>query len=228
VTAHAHDDDRVAGYVAGTLSPDELEEFEQHLLTCEVCRSAVRLGTVARAALVGRAKDVRAIPRRRSIATRSWLAVAAAVVFAVLLMNRGPASAALGSVEPAPFAAGALRPSMDAITALVDSAMVAYQASDFASAAEKLSRAVRTDSSPAVRFFLGVSRLMRGDARGAVQSFHDLPLESPYAVEAAYYTAKALVRLEHRDSAIAVLDRAASTGPMAVRLRSFADSLRRR
>lgn len=224
MTTREHDDDRVAQYVAGTLPPDDVEDFEQHLLACSSCRDMVRIGAATRSALV--ASD--AHPRRRRVLQFAWLPAAAVIVLAVLATRRESRWNALGSVQAAPFAGAPLRPSVDSTTALVDSGMRAYQAADFAEATAKLRRAARADSSPALRFFLGVSLLMRNDAAAAIQALRDIPVASPYAHEAAYYAAKAWVRLQRPDSAIAVIERMSAGLPVPKALQAFADSLRSR
>ena len=223
MTRHEPDDDAVARYVAGTMPADELDEFEPHLLECESCRSAVRVGAATRAALVS--QPLRAAGRR---VPWYWLGAAAAAVILVVATRTNSSGGPLGEVTPAPFVAGELRPSADAATALVDSGMLAYVANDFGAAAERLGRAARTDSSASVAFFLGVSLLMRGDNAAALHALGRSAVGGPYAGEAAYYMAKALVRLNRPDSAIAVLERASATAPAPEVLRAFADSIRRR
>lgn len=229
MTGHEPDDEAVARYVSGTMPADELDEFEPHLLGCETCRSAVRVGAAARAALVShpsRIASPRAADRR---VPWYWLSGAAAAAVILVVATRGTSSGdPLGEVTAAPFVAGELRPSSDAATALVDSGMLAYVANDFATAVEHLVRAARTDSSSSVAFFLGVSLLMRGENASALEALGGSAVEGPYAGEAAYYMAKALVRLSRPDSAVAVLDRAVARQSQTAVLRAFADSIRRR
>jgi hypothetical protein len=226
VTLHEPYEDAVHQYVAGTLPADELDEFEQHLLTCETCRSAVQAGAAARTALVAQ-PFVRTAPMIRTRrAPLIWAgAVAAAAVIAVLATRSS--GDPLGRVSPAPFVAGALRPSAEPSTALVDSGMTAYVASDFGAAAERLGRAALTDSSVSVAFYLGVSLLMVGEDAAALDAL-GRSAAGPYAGESAYYMAKALIRQHHRDSAIAVLERASLSTPELPMIRAFADSIRRR
>jgi hypothetical protein len=226
VTLHEPDDDAVNQYVAGTMPSGELEEFEQHLLTCETCRSAVRVGAAARRALVTQ-PSVAATPATHGRrAPLYWAgAVAAALVLAVL--STRSSGDLLGQVTPAPFVAGALRPSGNALSALVDSGMTAYVEGDFALAARRLRRAAATDSSVLVAFYLGVSLLMRGEDVEALEAL-GRSAAGPYAGESAYYMAKALVRRNLPDSAIAMLERASLNAPELPMIRAFADSIRRR
>jgi hypothetical protein len=232
VTSHLADDDSVAQYVAGTMPAGELEGFEQHLLTCEECRAAVRAGAAARVAMVtpaGGGTTATATHRTRRVRLPWLAAAAAAAVVVFVLANRQDESLKrLGEISPAPFVAGALRPSGDASTALVDSGMAAYSASHFGAAADRLERASRRDSSAAVAFFLGVSLLMRGNDSAALAALERVSKPGPYAGEGTYFAAKALVRLNRPDSAIALLERSSSAGVMTARLQSFADSIRRR
>ncbi len=228
---HAPGDDSVAQYVAGTMPAVELDEFEEHLLGCEECRAAVRAGAAIRVALSSplTATMARAPATNGRRLRLYWLAAAAAAAMIVVFAISGDSSLErLGAITPAPFVAGLVRPSSDAVTALVDSGMVAYAASDFGAAAERLGRAAPNDSSASVAFFLGVSLLMRGDTQDALKALGRVTPGSAYTAEAAYYLAKALVRLERPDSAIAVLERAASAGPAAGTLKAFADSIRNR
>lgn len=224
MSRHGPDDDSVAQYVAGTMDATELDDFEQHLLKCESCRNAVRVGATARVALVesAGAQMSRGPGRTRLL----WLAAAAGIT-TIILVNRNDSIGRLGEITAAPFVAGVVRPARDSITALVDSGMAAYAAADFRTAARQLERATSRDSSASVSFFLGVSLLMNEENRAALRALERVTAGTPYATEAAYYRAKAFVRLKQRDSAVAVLERVRSvmTSPQ---LNAFADSVRRR
>ena len=229
MNSHRAYDDSVAQYVAGMLPARELEAFEQHLITCAACRDAVRLGAATRVALRSNVRTTSARPSnwaRRALLP--GLAAAAAAVVIMFVASRDSSLDRLGEITPAPFVAGALRPSGDSLTALVDSGMLAYVASDFRKAADLLGRASVRDSSAAVAFFLGVSLLMRGDDAAALKALERVTPGSPYTDDGSYYAAKALVRLKQPDSAMVVLEQSAAVGPMAETLRAFADSLRRR
>jgi hypothetical protein len=69
---------------------------------------------------------------------------------------------------------------------------------------------------------------MRGDNASALDALGRSGVGGPYTGEAAYYMAKALIRLNRPDSAIAVLEQALATAPTLDLLRAFADSIRRR
>lgn len=230
MTRCGHDDDRLAEYVAGTMEAGDVEEFETHLLTCASCQQAVRLGAAARMALAhnGSGKAIAETHSAGRWAPVAGMALAAGLLIAVVVSRQRPAEDSLGRVLPAPFVGAAIRPSTDTVAALVDSGMAAYAESDFHRAADVLGRASAHDSSAAVRFFLGVSLLMRANAERAVRALEGVSLESPYGAEAAYYAAKALVRLQRTDSAIALLERAAGTGRLPAATRAFLDSLRHR
>ena len=222
---HGRDDDSVAQYVAGTMDAGELDEFEQHLLECESCRNAVRTGAAARVALVDARSQTQ--PRVESPVRTWWLAAAAAVITTIILASRGDSNGPLGAITAAPFVAGAVRPAGDSITVLVDSGMAAYTRSDYVTAARQLERASSLDTSVSVAFFLGVSLLMADENRAAIRALERSATSAPYATEAAYYLAKAFVRLRQPDSAIAILERATAV-TASPQLTAFADSVRRR
>lgn len=225
MSRHGPDDDSVAQYVAGAMDATELEGFEQHLLECESCRNAVRVGATARVALVGSAGSQvsRGVPGRTRI---FWLAAAAGIT-TIILVNQNDSIGRLGEITAAPFVAGAVRPASDSITTLVDSGMAAYVAADFRTAARQLERAASGDSSASVSFFLGVSLLMNEENRAALRALESVTAGTAYGTEAAYYRAKAFVRLQQRDSAVAVLERA-MTVMTSPQLNAFADSIRRK
>ncbi len=247
-----HDGDAVAAYVSGTMPPETLDAFEEHLLTCAECRAEVRLAAVTRVAMAGGPADVAGPVRaeraaspaaapRESVAhtaapvrvrRRHWItagAVAAAMLLVVLVSRREGDRDPLGHVVPPAFTADAFRAAGDSVAGVVDSGMSRYSASDFAGAATLLARAARSDSSAGVAFYLGVSLLMTNDNAEALAALEraQRPTENPYAGEARYFAAKALVRLDKADSAAALLRAAPADDPFAPLLRAFADSLRR-
>jgi len=71
----------VERYVAETLSPDELEPFESHMIECPRCQQDVRLAAAVRGALapVG--------SRSRVLRVAAGVALAAAAVLAVVLVT---------------------------------------------------------------------------------------------------------------------------------------------
>jgi hypothetical protein len=218
-------------YVAGRLSPTEIEAFELHLLACEQCREEVRLGDLLAPTLAAsrtnapladrdayreRRPERRATEpvltdgrpvsrRRRPSLMAASLAVAAVLVLAVVIRT-GPDARDLGGVIPPPFIGAAARSTVPS-GAFADAGMDAYRAGDHALAAELLGRAAASDSSPAVAFYLGVSRLVAGDATGALLALaRPRGLDgSPYQDDARYFAAKAQIRLGHADSALAIL-----------------------
>jgi hypothetical protein len=228
VTPRWHDSDAAAQYVAGTLDPDALDAFEEHLLSCEDCRNEVRLGAAIRAGgkpVAGAAAPAASVTGRRRVGTLVPIAAAAAIAltFGIWSMR----SDGLGAVEAAPFVAGPARSAGGGGAALVDSGMAAYGARDYSRAALLLGRAAASDSSPGVQFYLGVSRLMsRGDAAALTALLRALePAGNPFADDARYYAMKGLVRMQRRDSALA-LYRAALPGIAAhAQARAFADSI---
>lgn len=206
------------------MDPAELESFELHLLACESCRVAVRTGAATRVALRDPADSTVRVPSTRRF---GWMVAAAAIVAITVLATRQGSESPLGDIVPAPFVAGAVRPAPDSVSALVDSGMAAYARSDFRTASQQLARAAAIDPSPPVAFFLGVSLLMNHEDRAALDPLATAANATPYATEAAYYRAKAFVRLRQPDSALAVLSRALAV-EASPQLAALADSIRGR
>jgi uncharacterized protein HemY len=214
-------DDLIPLYVAGTMNEQELERFELHLLECAVCRGKVREGAAVRTVL-------HAVPSRR---TRPLIwalpALAAAAAAAVILLPRENELARLGRTAAPPFTAEPVRAQSSA--ALADQGMAAYSAGDWARASELLARAAETDPTPGVYFFLGAALLMNDDAAGALAAFRNAlePEENPYAAEARFYSAKAWLRREQADSALAELAAIpADAGALHSHAGSLADTIR--
>jgi hypothetical protein len=65
MTVHEPDSD-AAAYVTGTMTPEERERFEAHLLTCETCWREVRLDREGRA-LAGSAREAAPAELRESV-----------------------------------------------------------------------------------------------------------------------------------------------------------------
>ncbi|MGQ0640557.1 MAG: zf-HC2 domain-containing protein [Gemmatimonadaceae bacterium] len=211
-------------YVANRLLGDELEAFETHLLQCEDCRESVRLGSAARAEL---------LPRTGARGGRRMLGfgvlLAAAVMLAVQLRRITPLDA-LERVAPPSFDGGAARSDADSIAEAVDRGMAAYAAHDYRRAARELARAAERDSTAAVAFYLGVSRIMSRDEAGAVRALARAaqPPGNPYEADARLLTAKTWLRLGHPDSALSALGFFLSDDAAAVtRVRALEDSIRR-
>ena len=233
MTPRWHDPDSVSQYVAGTMSADALDAFEEHLLGCAECRAQVRQGiaiSAAAAAPVGQGPSpVRSIWRSTTGRVVALAGIAVAVVLGIVTRS-DPALRLLGAIEPAAFVAGAIRAPADSVAALVDSGMAAYAAGNYRAAAARLGRAEESDSSAGVRFFLGVALLMSDDNPRALAALQraQSDITSPYAGEALLYAAKSLVRMELPDSAVAILERAIATGARSPALRALADSIKRR
>lgn len=233
-TSHDHDDDRAHRYVAGVMSDDERDAFEEHLLGCAACRAAVRSGAAVRVALAtdgpplaASAASGGASVTRRATRPAALAALAAAVVVVAVLAREAARPSPLASITAPPWAPAGARAEA-AATRDVDRGMEAYAARDWAAAARLLGEAARTDSSPGVRFYHGAALLLAGNARAAAPELlrAQLPAGNPFSADASRLAAKALVALHLPDSALAVLARAPAAGDAA--LRAFADSIRAR
>jgi tetratricopeptide (TPR) repeat protein len=196
--------DTPARYAAGKLEPSEARDFEDHLLDCPGCQGAVREAVALRAAFRG----VQPSSLRR-IAAAAGLAAAAVAVLAVAWPR--DAVRALGRVDPAPgFRGLAVRADAADAANLADRGMAAYVDGDYAAAARWLAEAATAeDATPSVRFFLGISLLMRGEVEAAVGALEraTVPEENPYAPEARLYLAKARLRMGDGHGALAHLAR---------------------
>ena len=161
--AVAADGERVHRYVAGTLAPEEVAEFETHVLGCAECQAAVREGATVRSALraapIGRATGRTA---RRPL----WWAVPLAVAAGAsvwLVAGREGALARLGRVAVAPeFAGVTVRSDADSTSRLTDSGMAAYSGGRYREAARLLVAVPAEERTPGVRFYLGVATLLDG------------------------------------------------------------------
>lgn len=225
MSEHWHESGAAAAYVSGDMPDESLDAFEEHLLGCAECRAEIVAGGAATAEL--RLAPVR-VKRRWPVARLAVVATAAAAV--VLVAWRESARLRLARIDAPEFVGTTVRASAEAAVPMIDSAMQAYAAADFAAAGRLLARAANTDSSPAVAFYLGVSLLKAGQADAALAALLRArqPARNPYADEATLFAAKALVRLRQRDSALALIRRTAGQGALSVELRAFADSLARR
>ena len=225
-TAHI-DPDTVHRYVAGTLDEAQVDEFEIHLLTCAACQADVRSGAAVAAALAAQ-------PTHRALQRRTlwrWAVPLAAAATLVIVMQRGGDIEQLGGVSDAPsFEALPVRNAATAEAQLADSGFAAYARGDHARAAELLAQATREPDS-GVAFFLGMSRLMSGDERGAIDALRTAlhPAGNVYEAEAHFYLAKAWLRAGAADSALSHLGRIpASDIRVGAHARALADSVRAR
>ena len=96
------DSDIDARYLAGTLSPEETEAFEEHYFGCDRCFAAVQRGNEIRAAMSTRA-DTGVTPiasrRRRFSSWQPALLAAGLVIVAVGIRQVSGRNSATGTVE---------------------------------------------------------------------------------------------------------------------------------
>lgn len=222
--AVARDGDAIHGYVAGTLPPHEMEEFEIHLLECEACQAAVREGAAVAAALGSEGP-------RRIRRPLVWAALAVAAGLAALLLRPADPLKRLGAVpEAPPFRGLAVRTAADSSARLAGRGMEAYASENWVRAAELLAAAAELKPAPGLAFFRGVSLLMTGDAEAALGPLKAAmePPSGPYAPEAGLYLGKALLQLGRGEEALGYLDgsAAAGVGAAARHAGALADSVR--
>lgn len=219
-------DDLLHRYVAGALSEAEASDFELHFVDCPSCQRAVREGAAIRAALRRRSSAGR---RRKQLVSLVPLAAAAVAAFWLLLPSED-AVQRLGRLDAPPSFRGlSVRAATDRARTLADSGMAAYVEGRYPEATRLLDGAARLEPSPGVSFFLGMSRLLDGEAGDALSALNAAldPADNPYELEARYYLAKAWLRLGEADSALGQLEHIPlDAGTIGVRAVALADSVR--
>jgi TolA-binding protein len=201
-------------YATRRMTSAEAEAFEDHFVACAECQAEVRLASAIAAAVSSPpVVALSAKPnRRKQWWTAAGVAVAAGLV-TLLIMDSTPRSdlVALGGVAEPPTSLGiAVRSAGVSPDSLFESAMNAYAARQYSTAAQLLrgSIAAAADSTPA-EFFLGASLLLDNHPREAVDAFRRVigQANPTYRAEARYYLAKSLLRLGKGREALAELDR---------------------
>jgi hypothetical protein len=236
----------VERYVAGTLPESDLEGFEGHLITCQVCQDEVVQAVAIREGLrelqAGSSEQDPAVGRTpgpvrsrlRGVPPKVWIPVAAAAVLAGILVlgpDQVPSTVSeLGRVTQPPVYLGvAVRQDPASADSLFDAAMLRYIADEFGGAAEGLEEALEAGAGPLpAQFFLGSSLLMLDRSRAAAEAFGAVIRagDSPYLPEAHYYRGKALLRMGEVGPALSDLRIAAAfPGEISDQARALADSL---
>lgn len=228
------DAEELAARYARGESRDDLTEFERHFLNCAECQERVRTAAAIIAAHVPpSARSPRPRPRGTWPVRRTWIGAALLAAAAIILVVRSSgtpdAMEALGAI--ATFDSPELAAVRSAGVSSADSGMAALSRGDARAAAELLQRALASDSSAGVAFYLGLAHMRAGDAARACDALGFASRrgrDGPFASDAAYLRAKAWLRLRQPDSALAVLAPWAN-GPAAAAARAsaFADSIRR-
>jgi hypothetical protein len=217
--------DYVHRYVAGTLSREELDEFEPHLLGCARCQAAVREGFAIGAALVGAGAARR--PDWRRVAMVALPSAAAALLVLFVAKRREDPLARLARLErPPAFASLAVRDDAGGSASDADSGMAAYAAGRFSDAARLLARVA--EPTPALRFYEGAALLLsRQPGRAVAALAQAAARDAGYEADARLLRAKAWLALGRADSALVDLDRArAAGGASAAHAVALADSVR--
>jgi tetratricopeptide (TPR) repeat protein len=216
----------VASYIERRLLAAEAAAVEAHLADCAECRKEM----LQLSRIVGRR---RFMPPRFIVAALA--AAAAAVIFLAAPRLNGVSNApirALGNVVQPPIYLGiAVRAPAGGGSQLFAEAMGKYAAGDYAGAAARLRAAQAAGvNGTATAFFLGASLLMLNEPRGAAEQFTAVIRlgPSPYLSEAHYYRAKALLRLDDPDGALAELDESLDSVDAGLRVsaRLLQDSIR--
>lgn len=230
LNAEHGDEDVIHRYVAGTLAREDVATFERHLLTCASCQIAVRDGAAIRELLrsPGSAASVSGA-RSRRLRPLLWAIPLVAAALVMFVASRSDPVRRLGRVDRVPpFEPLAVRGAARDADRTVDSAMVVYRAGRFTEAAFLLREAMKTDSSPGVLFYGGVSALAAGDAAAAIGSLRRVASQpgNAYADDARFYLGKAWLRAGDADSAVAHLAAVSEGSRLYPNARALLDSVR--
>lgn len=228
-------------YVQGTLTEEQRDAFERHYLGCVVCAAGVETLLHLREALQEKGRRRSPVP---------WWAAAAAGLLVVALIavwwgSRREPPAQVAGPDPAP--SGAPAPVEDPLLELAQVAPPAYEetvlrggGADAFRQAMRLylegrygeaipglkEAAIKDPHASEVWFFLGASHLLIGETEPALDALKTVAenRNSPFAEEARFYLAKALIRAHRVDEAKTELQKLAS-GPWAADARELLDRL---
>ncbi len=217
-------DELVESYFVGNLSEGESETFEDHLVDCRECQTALEQLVALRDSVIESADSTEGGVLVTFIAQR-WVKMAIAAVLIVglgvtLWMTRSEGErlgrtelAELAWFEPPPYEVPLLRSSGGQAEAHFQQAMELYSAGNYSRALPGLEAASQQDPADATaHFFLGVCYLHTGATEPAIESFRRVVAlaPTPYLERARLYLAKALLRAGHvqaaRDELEAVVD----------------------
>ncbi len=217
-------------YLAGRLSASETEAYEGHFFVCDTCfadlefrrqlaRQLRQDGPELFSELDPEQFAAQRSARRWLPARRGWwgggLAAAAVIALIVLTVNvsRERSARYRGLVEPVPYPylASELRGETD--SAAFTQAMAHYTEGRYEEAAAGLSRCVQAGAADGeVFFYLGVARLLAGDASGAAQSLEAAAEAMPASALYRWYRAQALLSDGRGEAAAVELHRLREEG----------------
>jgi len=243
-------------YRAGRLSPEDADDYEQHFLTCERCLEDLQFrdrvsqciraeGADLFAAEIEARRTARA--RRPEAARRSlgdWLsalfpprpawigalATVAALVVVTLMVNHGMETSARlkDLVNPTAFRyiPSDLRGGAGSEEFL--HGMEAYSAGRYDEAAGWLKQSMQAGSRQGeVRFYLGVSLLLSGDASGARGALEEAARITPSSGLYHWYLAQALLKCGNVGAAEKELAQVSATGgEFALQARALLQKIR--
>lgn len=117
--------ERLVGLLYDELGSSEREEIDAHLSSCGACRGEMERLTEARSLLAGAMGGVPQAPRvmvlRPSLASRSWIGIAASAFFAGALASAGFfAGMRVGAAQPPPRETSASASELQALQASFD------------------------------------------------------------------------------------------------------------
>jgi TolA-binding protein len=197
-------------YLSGALSEEERDTFEQHFFSCAGCLERLEI-------LQSLPSALRSEAGVRKPQYLVW-ALAACVLLAagIVLTTRSgtavapPQTAAtqaqkppldplieLAKFDPPRYEPASLRGSRSQAAQAFQAGMALYREGAFTEAVPDLEKAAKLDDQdPGALFFLGICRLVKGDAAGGIEALKSVDAMglTPYQEEARFYLAKGLLR----------------------------------
>jgi len=215
-------------YAAMRLRGDEAAGFEEHLLGCERCQQELRFVAATRKVLREHRPGIRR--RWQLAAAAASLLAAAGILIAVRARVEAPLEMRrLGAVSQPPLYLGETVRAAASGDSLFAAAMQAYDSHDWDAALRGLvrARAAGAATLPA-EFFGAAASLMAGQDSAAAAGFERVLRDgdTPYAAEAHYYRAKALLRLDRAaDARVELALIAPTSDPLGARSQALLDTL---
>jgi tetratricopeptide (TPR) repeat protein len=222
----------VEHYLAGTLGPARMREFEEHYFECDVCTKRLDDWFLIEPVLRQSRHLLTAPPP-----VRGWLWTAAAIAAMTLIglsaprvppTLLAPPPVQLEQLDPPGFLFPVRRGSPTQWEFQFQEAMRSYPIHDYRSTIDGLKSVVETwPAADAPRFFLGACHLLAGRAKDAIRELRQVASgDSPFAEEARFYLAHAYLREGRRPEALETLRTLASTeGEFTQKARSLLSHL---
>jgi tetratricopeptide (TPR) repeat protein len=220
------EEDVIERYLAGRLSTNEAEAFEQHYLECQKCFADLQLQHATAIELTYRPVHSLHLHRKPWALSLQWAAATVAVLLLVagvlylrphektqvpaqqIAAAQRPSAAVLeqlAAVDQIPSYIPGLIRGGETNPALIkfQEGMTLYSAGKYADALAPLKQAEGLDSlqSLPIPFYLGIAYLVSGDPQEAIAQFSKVPRENAYSEEAHWYLSKAYLKSRNFSSA---------------------------